>query len=342
MAAFHGSRHAFAERNSVDPREVDKFSRVADDWWDADSDTGVGALHYLNPTRVSYVSRHVRLNFGMLGSGGRGSGSGGSSGGDVAEGSRSGARQELSGVRILDVGCGGGIFAEALAELGADVTGVDPSRENIAAARAHAEREAGAAGREEAGGGEEQLRLRYEVGTVEAKAREQREGAQQYDVVCSMEVLEHLPREALQGFVADCASLVRPGGLLVFSTLNRTAKSFAEAIVGAEFVLSLVPPGTHDWAHFITPSELKVMVEAASGGMHCVDFCGLRPDLDPVAMAARVVPVASSGDPKKAALAAVGRWKEDAMDLDVNYICVARKEEGRAGGGDGEGIENRK
>ena len=99
-------------------------------------------------------------------------------------------------------------------------------------------------------------------------------------------------------------------------------------------MLSLVPPGTHDWAHFITPSELEAMVEAPEG-MRCVDFCGLRPDLDPVAVASRVVPVASSGDPKKAALAAVGRWKEDTMDLDVNYLCVARKEGGRASGGDG-------
>ena len=140
-----------------------------------------------------------------------------------------------------------------------------------------------------------------------------------------MEVLEHLPRAALPSFVADCASLVRPGGLLVFSTLNRTVKSFAEAIVGAEFVLSLVPPGTHDWAHFVTPAELKAMVEAAPGGVRCVDFCGLRPDLNPVAVASRVAPEASSGDPKRAALAALSRWKEDAMDLDVNYICVARK-----------------
>ena len=149
----------------------------------------------------------------------------------------------LKGIDLLDVGCGAGLFAEPLARLGADVVGVDPAPAAIEAARNHAE-ETGA-------------HLAYRAATVEALAREER----LFDVVSAMEVIEHAADP--KRFVATAASLVKPGGLLVVSTLNRTLRSFALAIVGAEYVLRWLEPGTHRWEQFVTPLELTGFARAA-------------------------------------------------------------------------------
>jgi 2-polyprenyl-6-hydroxyphenyl methylase/3-demethylubiquinone-9 3-methyltransferase len=149
----------------------------------------------------------------------------------------------LAGLRILDIGCGAGLLSESLAGLGAQVTGLDPAQGNIAIARAHAE----------AGG----LSIDYRADTAEALAAT---GAQ-FDVVCAMEVVEHVVDMA--AFVATAGSLLRPGGLLFASTLNRTLKSFTLAIVGAEYVLRWVPKGTHQWEKFVTPDELRAAMDAA-------------------------------------------------------------------------------
>ncbi len=149
----------------------------------------------------------------------------------------------LKGVSLLDVGCGAGLFAEPLARLGADVVGVDPAQAAIEAARNHAE-ETGA-------------RLAYRMGTVEALAAEER----RFDVVSAMEVIEHTADP--KRFVATAASLVKPGGLFLASTLNRTLRSFALAIVGAEYVLRWLEPGTHRWEQFVTPLELTGFARAA-------------------------------------------------------------------------------
>ncbi|MGC2785326.1 MAG: bifunctional 2-polyprenyl-6-hydroxyphenol methylase/3-demethylubiquinol 3-O-methyltransferase UbiG [Roseiarcus sp.] len=149
----------------------------------------------------------------------------------------------LAGVDLLDVGCGAGLFAEPLARLGANVIGVDPSPAAIEAARRHAE-ETGA-------------KLAYRMGTVEELAAE----PQRFDVVCAMEVIEHAANP--KRFVAAAASLVKPGGLLLVSTLNRTLRSFALAIVGAEYVLRWLEPGTHRWEQFVTPLELTGFARAA-------------------------------------------------------------------------------
>lgn len=145
-------------------------------------------------------------------------------------------RAPLQGLAVADIGCGGGLLAEPLTRLGASLTGVDPGADTIAAARRHAK--------------EQGLAIDYRVGQAEDLAREGR----QFDAVLALEVVEHVPDVA--AFIATCAALVRPGGLLVLSTINRTLKSFALAIVGAEYVLRWLPVGTHQWNRFVTPDEL--------------------------------------------------------------------------------------
>ena len=159
----------------------------------------------------------------------------------------------LAGVDLLDVGCGAGLFAEPLARLGANVVGVDPAPAAVEAARRHAE-ETGAA-------------LTYRVATVEELAAEPR----RFDVVCAMEVIEHAADP--KHFAAAAASLVKPGGLILASTLNRTLKSFALAIVGAEYVLRWLEPGTHRWEQFVTPLELTGFARAA--GLRRVSLRGI-------------------------------------------------------------------
>ncbi len=184
----------------------------------------------------------------------------------------------LAGLGLLDVGCGAGLFAEPLARLGADVVGVDPAPKLIEAARRHAE-ETGA-------------RLTYRAATVEDMAAEPR----RFDVVSAMEVVEHVADPA--PFIAAAASLIRPGGLFLASTLNRTLKSFALAILGAEYVLRWLPPGTHRWDQFVTPAELLAAARAS----------GLKP-------------VRTNGmtyDPLRA------QWRLS-QDVSVNYLFAARR-----------------
>lgn len=153
------------------------------------------------------------------------------------------APQPLEGLSVLDVGCGGGLLSEPLARLGASVTGLDPAPTNIAVARLHAER---------AG-----LAIDYRGEAVEAV----RDRGERFDVVLAMEVVEHVPDAT--AFVAACGGAVKPGGLLVMATINRTLRAFALAIVGAEYVLGWLPKGTHQWDKFVTPEELTDATEAA-------------------------------------------------------------------------------
>ena len=159
----------------------------------------------------------------------------------------------LGGLRLLDIGCGAGLLCEPLTRLGGELVGVDPSAKNIAAARLHAQQSG--------------LAIDYRVGTAEALA----DAGERFDVVLAMEVVEHVADVNL--FVRRCAEMVRPGGMMVLATLNRTLKSFALAIVGAEYILRWLPRGTHQWDRFVTPNELEIAVEL--GGLRVIDTRGL-------------------------------------------------------------------
>ncbi|MGE0722905.1 MAG: bifunctional 2-polyprenyl-6-hydroxyphenol methylase/3-demethylubiquinol 3-O-methyltransferase UbiG [Alphaproteobacteria bacterium] len=197
---------------TVDPAEVARFADLAADWWDPDG--RMRPLHRLNPVRLAYLRDRIAARFGR----------------DIR------ADRPLSGLAVVDIGCGGGLLSEPLARLGATVTGIDAADASIAVARAHA-----------AAGG---LAIDYRCATVEALAAD---GAR-FDVVLNMEVVEHVAdREA---FLDAAADLVAPGGLTLVSTLNRTTKAWLLAIVGAEYVLGWLPRGTHDWRKFVRPSEL--------------------------------------------------------------------------------------
>jgi len=188
------------------------------------------------------------------------------------------AASPLGGLTLLDVGCGGGLLCEPLTRLGAKVTGIDPSERNISTARVHAEQMG--------------LAIDYRVGTAEDLLAD---GAS-FDVVLAMEVIEHVPSPA--EFVATCAGLLKPNGLLFIATLNRTLKSFSLAIIGAEYVLGWLPKGTHQWEKFITPEELEGWITA--NGLALRDRTGVTYN-----------PLASE-------------WRQS-RDLGVNYMMVAQK-----------------
>ncbi|MGM0563437.1 MAG: bifunctional 2-polyprenyl-6-hydroxyphenol methylase/3-demethylubiquinol 3-O-methyltransferase UbiG [Pseudomonadota bacterium] len=195
--------------SNVDPAEIHKFNASSEHWWDREGE--FKPLHEINPLRLGYIEERC--------------------GG-------------LTGKRVLDVGCGGGILAEALSAAGADVSGLDLSSEALRAARLHA-RESGEP-------------VEYLEQSVESLAEER---AGQYDVVTCMEMLEHVPDP--ESVIRACAQLVKPGGDVVMSTLNRNPKSFLFAIIGAEYVLNLVPRGTHEYTKFIRPSELSRWARSA-------------------------------------------------------------------------------
>lgn len=204
--------------SNADPSELARFSALAERWWDPAS--AFRPLHQINPLRLEWID----------------------------------ALATLRGKRALDVGCGGGILAEAMAARGADVLGIDLADKPLAVATLHA-RQTGAA-------------VRYRYVAAESLAAEQPSA---FDVVTCMEMLEHVPRPA--SIVEACATLVRPGGWVFFSTINRNALSYLMAIVGAEHVLRMLPPGTHRWDRFIRPGELESI--ASEHGLRLRDARGL-------------------------------------------------------------------
>jgi 2-polyprenyl-6-hydroxyphenyl methylase / 3-demethylubiquinone-9 3-methyltransferase len=199
---------------SIDPAEVTRFSAQAAEWWDPRGK--FAPLHQLNPVRLAFIREQALSRFGR----------------DAT------ARRPFEGLRLLDIGCGGGLVSEPMARLGFAVTAVDASEEGLGAARAHA--------------ADVGLAIDYRCATAEALLAE---GAGPFDVVLNMEVIEHVadPRQYLR----DTARLIAPGGLMILATLNRTLKSLALAKVGAEYLLRWVPAGTHDWRRFPTPGELR-------------------------------------------------------------------------------------
>ncbi|MEJ8570330.1 bifunctional 2-polyprenyl-6-hydroxyphenol methylase/3-demethylubiquinol 3-O-methyltransferase UbiG [Microbaculum marinum] len=214
---------------TVDADEVARFSALAAEWWNPAGKFGV--LHKFNPVRLDYIRDHVCARFGRDPSSSR----------------------SLEGLRMLDIGCGGGLLSEPLARLGAEVVGVDPSEKNIGTARVHAD-----------GSG---VPVDYRCTTAEALAQ----AGETFDVVLNMEVVEHVADIGL--FLSECAAMVRPGGLMFVATINRTMKAYALAIVGAEYVLGWLPRGTHQWDKFVTPGELEEHL--AAGGMAIADRSGV-------------------------------------------------------------------
>ena len=239
---------------SIDPDEVARFAAMAGEWWDENGP--MRPLHRLNPIRLGYIRDRLANRFGR----------------DARTG------KALSGLRILDIGCGAGLVAEPLARMGATVTGIDPSPEIIAAARVHA--------------GEGGLAIDYRATTAEALAA----AGETFDAVMILEVVEHVTDVAT--FVATVGALVKPGGIIVASTINRTLKAFALAIVGAEYVLRWLPAGTHSYDKLVTPAELAAAFRAA----------GLAPAGETGVM---YIPVAD-------------RFRLTS-DMDVNYMMTAER-----------------
>ena len=198
--------------SSVDPGEVEKFSQLAAEWWDPNGK--FKPLHQFNPVRLRYIRDLAAEHFGR----------------DPK------LLKPFAGLKLLDIGCGGGLLSEPMARMGFEVLGADASEKNVKTAAAHAE---GAS-----------LPLSYRAVTAEALAAE---GAA-FDVVLNMEVVEHVADVA--PFIAACGRLLKPGGIMVVATLNRTLKSLALAKIGAEYVLGWLPAGTHDWNKFVRPDEL--------------------------------------------------------------------------------------
>ncbi len=240
------------EAGTIDAGEVARFSRLAGQWWDPRGP--MAPLHKFNPVRLAYIRDRSAAHFG-----------------------RDPTRLDsLAGLRVLDIGCGGGILCEPLARLGASVVGVDPSESNIAVARHHAAQSG--------------LAIDYRNTNAETLAQ----AGEIFDVVLAMEVVEHVADVGL--FVELAAGTVKPSGLLFVATLNRTAKSFALAIVGAEYILRWLPRGTHRWDKFVTPDELEIAIEPS--GLQIIDETGVTYNLF------------------------ADRWQLS-TDMDVNYMVVA-------------------
>jgi 2-polyprenyl-6-hydroxyphenyl methylase/3-demethylubiquinone-9 3-methyltransferase len=240
---------------TVDPAEVAKFQAMAEEWWDPAGK--FKPLHQMNPVRLDYITRQIAAEFGR----------------DLT------AALPFAGLRLLDIGCGGGLLCEPMARLGATVIGADAAERNIPVARLHAEQSG--------------LPIDYRHSTAEALAA----AGERFDVVLNMEVVEHVADPL--AYLTACQTLLKPGGLMVCSTLNRNAKSFALAIVGAEWVMRWLPKGTHDWQKFITPDELYDLIRRA--GLTPVDRKGMV--FNPVSW----------------------RWSLSDRDLSVNYVTASLK-----------------
>ena len=241
--------------STVDPAEVAKFEAMAAEWWNP---TGkFKPLHLMNPCRLDYITSQIASEFDK----------------DLS------SPMPFTGLRILDIGCGGGLLSEPMARLGATVVGADPAARNIPVAQLHAEQSG--------------LTIDYRLTTAENLA----EAGEQFDVVLNMEVVEHVPDPL--SFLTACHTLLKPGGLMICSTLNRNAKSFGMAIIGAEWVMRWLPKGTHDWKKFVTPDELADYIRKA--GLEPVDRKGMV--FNPIGWS----------------------WSLSSRDLSVNYVTASVK-----------------
>lgn len=206
--------------STIDPEEIAKFEAMAADWWDTEGK--FKPLHMLNPCRLDYITKQISAETGR----------------DLTQ------SKPFKGLRILDIGCGGGLLSEPMARLGATVVGADAAGRNIPVAQIHAEQSG--------------LEIDYRFTTAEAMA----EAGEQFDVVLNMEVVEHVADPLV--FLTACQELLKPNGMMICSTLNRNPKSYLFAIIGAEHIMRWLPKGTHEWDKFITPDELFELLKNAS------------------------------------------------------------------------------
>ncbi len=242
-----------AANATVDAAEIAKFEAMAAEWWDAEGK--FKPLHMMNPVRLGYITSQVAAEFGR----------------DLK------APKPFAGLRILDIGCGGGLLSEPMARLGAEVVGADAAERNIPVAQVHAEQMG--------------LTIDYRHTTAEALA----EAGETFDVVLNMEVVEHVADPG--AYLSACHDLLRSGGLMICSTINRNPKSYMMAIVGAEVVMRWLPRGTHDWQKFITPDELYELIRGA--GLDPVDRKGFV--FNPLSW----------------------QWRVSDRDLSVNYVTAS-------------------
>ncbi|MDK3017914.1 bifunctional 2-polyprenyl-6-hydroxyphenol methylase/3-demethylubiquinol 3-O-methyltransferase UbiG [Pseudodonghicola flavimaris] len=217
-----------ASESTVDPSEIAKFEAMAAEWWDPSGK--FKPLHMLNPCRLDYITGQIAGEFGR----------------------DRGTAAPFAGLRILDIGCGGGLLSEPMARLGAEVVGADAAEKNLPVARIHAEQSG--------------LTIDYRHTTAEALAA----AGEQFDVVLNMEVVEHVADPL--SYLTACRELLKPGGLHICSTINRNPKSYAMTILGAEVIMRWLPRGTHEWSKFITPEELIDLLQRS--GVEPVDRKG--------------------------------------------------------------------
>ncbi len=243
---------------SVDPAEIANFSAMADEWWDEGGK--FKPLHKFNPIRISFIRDAVINHFSL----------------DMSD--NDSKLNPFKGLKLLDIGCGGGLLSEPMARMGATVTAADAAEKNIQVASLHAEKMG--------------LNINYQHTTAEALA----DSGAQFDVILNMEVIEHVAD--LEGFMAACSNMLKPGGIMFVATLNRTAKSYALAIVGAEYILRWLPRGTHNWKKFLRPSEVGRLLR----------HCGL--EIKEM--------VGASYNPLR------DKWHLS-DDLDVNYLIACHK-----------------
>ncbi|HEX9524582.1 MAG TPA: bifunctional 2-polyprenyl-6-hydroxyphenol methylase/3-demethylubiquinol 3-O-methyltransferase UbiG [Reyranella sp.] len=246
---------ADSAHTTVDPAEIERFSRIAGEWWDPAGK--FAPLHRLNPLRIGYIRDRAAQHWQR----------------DALSG------VPLQGLSLLDIGCGGGLLSEPMARLGGRVTGVDAAARNIRVAAQHAEKQG--------------LDIDYRQGAAEALA----ESGIQFDIVLALEIVEHVADVEL--FLKSCGRMVKPGGLLFLSTLNRTAKAWALAIAGGEYILRWLPRGTHDWKKFLKPSEVVNGLDAA--GIAAQEIVGVV--YSPLSRA----------------------WSLSKSDLDVNYMLYGTR-----------------
>ena len=196
---------------SVNKKEIDKFSKMADEWWDPEGK--FKPLHKFNPTRIKYIKENIINNFKLKNK-----------------------LRPLSGIDILDIGCGGGLLSEPMSRMGANVTGIDASDKNIKIAKLHSKKN--------------KLKINYLCSSPEKLKI-----TKKFDVILNMEIVEHV--EDIDFFLKSCSKLLKKNGLMFVATINKTLKSYIFAIVGAEYVLRWLPIGTHEWEKFVKPEDLK-------------------------------------------------------------------------------------